>query len=185
MPEYTDEEIALQVQQGKTEQFGILVERYEEKMTRYARRFFSRHEEIQDLVQTVFLHTYENIRSFDAKRRFSPWIYRIAHNEFVNALKKKKRDPLTFFDMDVVLPRSAVDDETADKIFSKKETSKALEKCLAKLDVKYREPLVLYYFQDLGYKDIAEVLHVPVATIGVRLKRGRALLKKKCGSLDL
>jgi len=87
--EKTDEEIALMVQQGDIQAFGMLVDRYERKIKRYAKKFISSAEDAKDLAQEVFMKAYANIQSFNAERRFSPWIYRIAHNEFVNALKKK------------------------------------------------------------------------------------------------
>src|ERR1700727_2292342 len=92
MPEQTDEEIAVLVQNGDAEAFRVIMERYEPKMTRYAKRFLFGADDAKDLLQEVFIKTYVNIKSFDPERRFSPWIYRIAHNEFVNALKKKKKD---------------------------------------------------------------------------------------------
>src|ERR1700685_1546732 len=90
--ERTDEEIVKEVQGGDVESFRILVERYEPKMTRYARRFLFGADDAKDLLQEIFIKTYTNINSFDTERRFSPWIYRIAHNEFVNALKKKTKE---------------------------------------------------------------------------------------------
>ena len=66
--ESTDEEIARMVQSGETEYFGILIERYEAKMLRYAKRFLFHHEDSKDLAQDVFLKAYTNIKSFDVSR---------------------------------------------------------------------------------------------------------------------
>jgi len=85
----TDEAIAARVQNGDADAFSVLLERYEKKIFRYAGKFLSHPDDIKDIVQDVFVKAYVNIKSFDASRRFSPWIYRIAHNEFINALKKK------------------------------------------------------------------------------------------------
>ena len=92
--EDTDEYIAGQVQTGNVQSFGTLVERYEEKLRRYARRFLFGYTDAEDLVQDVFVKSYTNIQSFDTSRSFSSWIYRIAHNEFINAIKKKGKEPL-------------------------------------------------------------------------------------------
>jgi RNA polymerase sigma-70 factor (ECF subfamily) len=177
--ERNDEEVAIQVQKGDIEAFRILVERYEAKMTRYAKRFFFDGDEGKDLVQEVFIKAYVNIKSFDASRRFSPWIYRIAHNEFVNNIKKrqKERENVSIFDFDVLFPH-LVAKETADDGFNKAEVKSMLEKSLSKLNAKYKEPLVLYYFEDMDYREIADILHIPISTVGVRLQRGRAMLKK-------
>lgn len=172
-----DEEIASLVQHGDTESFGILVERYEAKMMRYARKFLFSKEDIEDLVQNVFIKAYTNIQGFHTKRRFSPWIYRIAHNEFINAIKKKKRQPLFFLDTDTIFPHPQALDAIDQKIHDN-DLKNTLLHYLDRLDPKYREPIILFYFEELGYMDIAEVLHIPVSTVGVRIRRGKTILQK-------
>ncbi len=177
-----DEEVVQMVQSGKIESFGILVKRYEAKMVRYARKFLFNHNDVEDLVQEVFIKAYTNIQSFDASRKFSAWLYRIAHNEFINAIKKKGKEPVPFFDLDILLPRS-VSSENADKETNEREIRRMIDKCLDKLDIKYREPLILYYFEELSYKEIADILHIPMATVGIRLKRGKENMKSLCQKL--
>lgn len=179
MPEQTDEEIAHAVQKGDVESFRILVERYEPKMARYAKRFLFASDDAKDLVQEIFIKVYTNIRSFDADRRFSPWIYRIAHNEFVNSLKKKnkERGNLSLFYVDVLFPHP-IAKETADNEVHRREIKELLEGSLDKIDMKYRAPLMLYYLEDMDYKEVADILRIPVSTVGVRLQRGKLLLKK-------
>ncbi len=170
------------VQAGKIESFGILVKRYQAKMLRYARRFLFNYHDIEDLVQEVFIKAYTNIQSFDASKKFSAWLYRIAHNEFINAIKKKGKEPMPFFDLDILLPRLASKDE-ADKKTNQREICQMIEQCLDKLDFKYREPLILYYFEELTYREIADVLRIPVPTVGVRLKRAKKSIKSFCQKL--
>ena len=177
--ERSDEEIVALVQGGDIESFQILVERYEAKITRYAKRFFFDGDEGKDVVQEVFIKSYVNIKSFDTERRFSPWIYRIAHNEFVNNIKKRQkfRDNISIFDFDLLMPH-LVAKETADEGFSKEELKNLLNESLDKIGEKYKDPLVLYYLEDMDYKEIADILRIPVSTVGVRLQRGKAMLKK-------
>jgi len=179
MRETTDEEVAVAVQGGDTESFKVLMERYEPNIHRYARRFLFQGDDVKDIVQEVFIKAYVNIRSFDPNRRFSPWLYRIAHNEFVNAIKKKQkeREHTTIFDFDVLFPH-LIAKETADGDMAKKELKEMLDASLDKLSPKYKEPLILYYFEEMDYKTIADVLRIPVSTVGVRLQRGRATLQK-------
>lgn len=174
--ERTDEAIARDVQSGKMEAFGILVRRYEAKMLRYVRHFLFGYEDAEDMVQEVFLKAYVNIRSFNASKKFSSWLYRIAHNEFINAIKKKGREHLSLFDLDTLFPHP-VSQENIDKEINSRELREALDKILGKVDIKYREVLVLYYFEELNYREIADVLHIPTPTVGVRLKRGRQIVK--------
>ena len=173
----SDEDLAIKVQQGDSESFGILVERYEGKLKRYAKKFLFDNEDVEDLVQNVFLKAYSNIQSFNAKMKFSPWIYRIAHNEFINKLKKRNSESLYFFDMDTIFPSlsfSAVDDDKADEV----ELKKNIEQWLGKLDTKYKEPIILYFFEELSYKDISEILKIPISTVGVRINRGKQIIRK-------
>ncbi len=171
MAEQSDEMIAQLVQSGDTESFGILVERYEQKIKRYAKRFLFGHDDVHDVVQDVFIKAYVNIKSFDTKRTFSPWLYRIAHNEFINAIKKRGKERLTFFDSDTLFPHPIYEKYEDTVEFSQEagELKKALEVCIDKLDPKYREPLVLYYYEEIDYKEIADILQIPISTVGIRL----------------
>ena len=180
MDEITDETVAQRVQNGNVEAFALLVERYEKKITRYAKKFLSHPDDIKDIVQDVFVKVYVNIKSFDVKRRFSPWIYRIAHNEFVNALKKNKAAKLSFIDFDVLFPHP-VAKETADSDVDRNDLRRMLDGYLEEMPVKYREPLVLYYFEEMSYREIADVMRLPVPTVGIRLQRGKLLLKEIVG----
>ncbi len=177
--ERTDEEIVVLVQKGDVDSFRVIMDRYEPKIARYARRFLFSGDEAKDLLQEVFIKTYVNIKNFDVTRRFSPWIYRIAHNEFVNAAKKRKkeRNLISLAYLDILFPHP-IAKEAADTEINRKELKKILDRSLDKIDAKYRAPLMLYYYEDMDYKEIAEILRVPVSTVGVWLQRGRATLRK-------
>ena len=177
MQDATDEQIAQAVQEGDVDAFGELMSRYEEKLKRYARKFLSRQEDIEDLVQDVFIKAYEHIQSFDTDQRFSPWIYRIAHNTFVNELKRKSRFGFGVFDPDVVLPL-VPGKETADGETLRAELKEEVEAHLDSLPEKYREVMILFYFEELSYAEISDVLQIPVTTVGVRMNRARAKLSE-------
>lgn len=172
----TDEVIATKVQKGDSEAFGELMQRYEAKLLRYAGRFIDG-EDAKDHVQDVFIKAYTNIQSFDVSRRFSPWIYRIAHNEFVNAAEKRWREKIFPFDLDLLFPQPVAPD-TSDFKVRQEDMRRMLEQGLDKVPLKYKEPLILYYFDEMDYKEISDVLQIPVSTVGVRLNRGKALLRK-------
>jgi len=176
MNDTTDEHIARLVQAGDADKFGVLVERYEAKLKRYARKFLNLKEDIEDLVQDVFIKSYTNIQSFDSKQRFSPWVYRIAHNTFVNELKRKERGSFIFFDTDTILPHIPAK-ETTDGELLDAELRAELDTLLIEVPSKYREVLVLHYFEELSYQEISEILQIPVTTVGVRMNRGRKKLK--------
>lgn len=174
--EQSDEALAVSVQGGDTEKFGALVERYEGKLLRYGRKFLSAPQDIEDIVQDVFVSTFQNMKSFDASQKFSPWIYRIAHNAFVNALKKKSRNPLLLVDFDALIAHPVYEDP-APREREQREMKQMLETGLEQLAPRYREVLILYYLEDMAYKEIADILQVPTGTVGIRLKRAREALR--------
>lgn len=172
----TDEEVVLSIKNGNTTNFEILMNRYSDKLKRYARKFLLDKTDRDDLLQDVFIKTYQNLESFDDTRKFSPWIYRIAHNEFINKVKKKLKEKLIPIDFDIFFPHPEAKEKT-DKSMDTFLTEKIIEKYLNVLDTKYREVLVLYFYEEMDYKDISEVLSIPVSTVGVRLNRAKDKLK--------
>lgn len=173
----TDESIASKVQGGDSSLFGMLLERYEVKLTRYVRKFIANPEDAQDITQEVFIKAYRNIRSFNTNRKFSSWIYRIAHNEAINFLKKRRVQTIPLLEFDTLFPHTLKDDKlnTAQDFEIKDMVAGSLEL----IDLKYRAPLSLYYLEGFDYKEISDILRIPVATVGVRLSRGKAMLQKK------
>lgn len=180
----SDREIARLVQEGEEELFGIIIDRYEDKLIRYGWHFLNTKEDIEDIVQEVFIKIYKNIQSYNSKKKFSPWMYRIAHNEFVNKLDKKSRSPLHFFDPDEIFPHLLAREENSTDKYAKKELAQTLKNCLKDLGPKYREAVILYYFEDLSYEEIAEIIRVPTATVGTRLRRAKKKLKNSCPQLN-
>ncbi len=179
----TDEELAGRVQHGDHDAVGVLVERYERKLLRYGSKFLSNRQDIEDIVQDVFVNTYKNIQSFDSSQRFSPWIYRIAHNGFVDALKQHARKPLIFFDVDTLFAHPV--DEHAETEREQREMRDMIDRGLDKLPIKYREILILHYLEELKYKEIADVLRIPTGTVGIRLQRAKEALRTVYKKMNL
>lgn len=184
MEDRTDEAYAIAVQRGDKEAFGALVERYEEKLLRYGKRFLAERRDVEDIVQEVFVSAYRNIQSFDPSQRFSPWIYRIAHNAFVDGLRKNSRNPFTLVDFDTFVSYP-VHDDSAERDRDQREIKTLIDRGLAKLSPKYREVLILYYAEELSYKEIADVLRVPIGTVSARVKRAKDELKKVYQDINL
>jgi RNA polymerase sigma-70 factor (ECF subfamily) len=173
----SDEALAALVQGNNQEALGVLMDRYQAKLMRYGRRFLAQDADIADAVQDVFIKAYENIQSFDATRRFSPWIYRIAHNTFVNELRRKSREPLLYIDLDTILAHPSYEfDPAAEE--ERTEMKALMDKGLSALSPAYKEVIILYYVEDQSYQEISEILEVPLGTVGVRLRRAREALKK-------
>jgi RNA polymerase sigma-70 factor (ECF subfamily) len=156
----------------------VLVERYEAKLLRYATYLIKDYDVASDVTQDTFIKAYINLRSFKSGNAFSPWIYRILHNEAMNVIKRNKKT-LTFSDMGDASNNFFVSFAT-DHVLDKNMLRTNVQKCLGKIDIKYQEVLALYFFDNLKYEEISEILHVPASTIGVRISRGKATLKKIC-----
>jgi RNA polymerase sigma-70 factor (ECF subfamily) len=180
----TDEQVVLLIQQGDKERFGILMERYDKKLSRYGKKFLSGKENIEDIVQDVFISTFQNINNFDTSLKFSSWIYRIAHNAFVNGLKKDQRSAIPHFDLDIFVSHTIYEDTlTEEKEYE--ETRKMLDAGLDQLQPKYKEVLILHYLEDLSYKEISDILQIPTGTVGIRARRGREALKKVYAKMNI
>lgn len=172
--EETDEAIVSRIQQGYTNEIGTLIDRYESKLKRYLEKNIRTREDITDILQDVFVKTYTNIHRFDIQQRFSPWIYRIAHNEMVNYIKKKKSLPFSWFEPDVLIP--FLQESTDESVLLKSDRAyekERIEKILDKIPPAQREILTLYFYEELSYKEISDVLRIPIATVGVRLTRAK------------
>ena len=179
----SDEQLARLVQDGDTDKFGLLMERYQAKLFRYGKKFLSDNDNIEDVVQDVFIKTYQNIKSFDTSQRFSPWVYRIAHNTYINAIKKRSIGPMYLFDFDTLLSYTVVDDPVV-REKEQKEMKEIVDKGLSLIEPKYREILVLFYIEELSYKEISEILHIPIGTVGVRIMRAKEILKEAIGKTE-
>jgi RNA polymerase sigma-70 factor (ECF subfamily) len=156
--------------------FEELMVRYEVKLIRYVRSLGIEQNLAEDVVQECFVKAYRKIRSFNPKKgKWSSWIYRIAHNCAMDSFKKQKKD-LTV-DEDEWWEGIAVP-ETISEELNLKINAKVLNNGLVALDSKYREPLILYFIESKGYKEIGEILRMPTATVSTRIKRGKESLKK-------
>jgi RNA polymerase sigma-70 factor (ECF subfamily) len=175
----TDEHIVGEALVHK-EAFGELVRRYETRLTRYLHRLgVHRHEDAEDLLQNIFLKTYRNLNEFDRNLKFSSWIYRIAHNETMSFFRSRSVRPegslLNDSEEALDMLRSGLD--------SSREAehgldSKHLSKALSLLDAKYRDVIVLRYFEEREYAEISDILRIPSGTVATLLNRAKKKLQK-------
>lgn len=172
----SDEELAKKTIENP-ESFNPLIEKYAKKIRRYVARIIGNWQDSEDLTQEIFLKAYENIASFNSKLKFSSWLYRIAHNESVNFIKKNYRHKNIEFS-DEIKNDLFNDKSTLQKIIEKEE-SKAVREGLLKLSSRDRELLELYYFEKKSYLEISDILKLSVNSIGPTIKRARLKLKNK------
>ena len=161
---WTDEEIIEKIQDVKTINYGfnLLMDKYQEKVYWVIRRMVIEHEAADDVAQETFVKVWKNIESFKGDSKLYTWIYRIATNEALNHLRKKKR---RFFlpigDVEHEL-RSSLD---ADVYYTGDDIQLKLQKALLKLPEKQRLVFNMKYFEEMKFKDIAEVMEVSVGSL--------------------
>lgn len=170
----SDEELVKKIRTKDTELYAILVERYQKKLLRYANNLIHDTSKATDVVQDSFVKAFININSFDGKKNFSSWMYRIVHNEAMNAVKKYKKEIPFWEGFDFQSDENIEDD------FEQKEHFYAVKKCLHEIPVRYSEPLILFYFEKKSYEEISDILRIPKGTVATRINRAKKLMKKLC-----
>lgn len=173
---HSDEELVELVRSKDQELYRELVKRYQGKLLRYANYLVRDEEPAADVVQEALIKAFVNLQSFNTRKKFSSWLYRIVHNEAVNYLKKSKK--VTPFAGRGWLADRAKGETDLENDFLQKEKEENVRRGLAKLPLKYREPLALFYFEEKSYEEISDILRMPVGTVGTRISRGKILLRE-------
>lgn len=175
----SDEKLVVYVREKDKEAYSEVVRRYGDKLWRYVQYMIRDGDLAAEIVQRAMVKGYENLNSFDVRRKFSSWIYRIAHNETISEMRGRKK--ILYWPLDADLwgvfesRELSPEDKLDDKLMKK-----WLDSCMADLSEKYRAVLVLYYLEEKSYEEISEILRISMGTVGTRLSRGKALVKKLC-----
>jgi len=177
----SDEELVEKIRGENSELFAEIIERYQQKLYRYLRYLTNRPSEAEDILQDVFIKAYRNLLGFNTKKKFSSWIYRIAHNEGVNFIKKlNRRKEISLQGLGKIdsIPNGKNNSPLDAQV--RKEIQEKIKECLDELEAKYREPLILYYFEDKNYREISDILRTSTNTVGTLIFRGKRILKAIC-----
>ncbi|MFZ3057745.1 MAG: RNA polymerase sigma factor [Minisyncoccales bacterium] len=182
MDQLTDEQIVSIILNGDKDLYREIIRRYEKKLSHYLLKFLSDRDDMEDILQVVFIKVYKNLYGFDVDKKFSSWIYRIAHNEAVNYLKKRKIGRISLDDVEYKLIDEKADIRgEADKMFLKED----VEKVLNEMETKYKEPMVLFYFESMSYDEISDILRIPKNTVGTLIMRGKKSIKDKLEEINI
>lgn len=166
----SDTDLAIRLQQADMTALSLLIDRYQSPLTRYVSYLGC--VEPEDSVQETFIKLYQNIQSYNPSKKFSSWLYRIAHNTAISHLRAR-HFTLPFAEyLDSWVSQSQAVELDFDQ--------SAVKNCLASLPPHYREVLVLYYFEDKSYAEIMDILRLPQGTVSARINRAKKLLKDLC-----
>jgi RNA polymerase sigma-70 factor, ECF subfamily len=169
----SDEEIVKLVREKDKELYSHIIRRYQNKLMRYVISLVTDEPKAADVVQETFIKAYINLNNFNLKKKFSSWIYRIAHNESMNTFRYKKQISL-FDNIDFDSGVNLEDD------LVKKELQVHVKECFAQMPIIYREPLSLYFLEEKSYEEISDILRMPIGTVGTRINRAKLIMKKIC-----
>jgi RNA polymerase sigma-70 factor, ECF subfamily len=167
--------------------YALILRRWHPILSRYLRRLLGQSAEAtDDVLQDVFIKVYLSLNGYDHARPFGPWIYRIARNEALNFLRKRKTEPpmVTGEEAQLIIQRlsDGVDlQETTEHLRIDEKVRSAINR----LDLRYRDVLVLRFLEDKGYDEIAEIMRVPSGTVATLISRGTKQLRAALQEMGL
>jgi len=142
-------------------------------------RLFRNEEDALDFSQDVYEKAFSRLDQFAGRAKFSTWLYSLALNEGLNRLRKKKTE--WFFSSDDEIETMAISGIGSDpfQALSARDQNEVVAKALESLPEKYRLPLLLYYYEELSYANIAVKLSINEGTLKANIHRGKQILRKK------
>lgn len=157
----TDEQIlALVKEAGQQERgFRLLLQKYQERLYWHIRHMVVEHEDANDVVQNCFIKVFRGIQRFEGKSALYTWLFRIATNESISFLKKKKKRSADSLDQEALQVAERL---TADVYFDGNAIQLALQKAIQQLPEKQRIVFQMRYFQEMSYQQMSEVLGTSV-----------------------
>jgi RNA polymerase sigma-70 factor, ECF subfamily len=171
---------------GNRDKFRELVEKYQERIFRLVDRLVGNPTEAEDLTQQSFIEAFMGLRRYDRSRSFLTWLMSIAINNCRDHLKSHKRRERQL--------TGEVDEREAlfmghipnpHQVLESQQNVEQIAKAFHRLDAKYRIPLLLKDVEELDYKEMQEILHLPLTTLKMRVIRARAQLQEQLSWLNV
>lgn len=173
-----------QVKKGDKSAFEDVIALYQDKIYRHCLRMIGNAHEAEDIAQEAFIRAYVNIHSFDDRRKFSTWLYRIATNLTIDHIRKRKPD--YYLDAQIKGTEgldmySQLTSDTASPVeeVESMELQAYIHQGIAGLPPKYRSIIILRYLEEFSLQEISDTLDIPLGTVKTRIHRGREALRKK------
>ncbi len=175
----SDAELLQRYAAGEEAAFREIVNRYKNGLYTFLKRFLNRHDLIEDVFQETFLQLFTSRESFDSSRPLRPWLFTIAANKAKDALRKQQRtaaipigtisesEEMSFDD---VLNALTFDSTRPYEKLEKSEIASQVREVIATMPDNLREILILAYFNKFSYKQMAQILSIPMGTVKSRLQ---------------
>ena len=161
--------------EGDGRAFERLVRSYHDLVFSVVRGIMGRNDEAEDVVQEIFIKVYRNLGGFRGESRLSTWIYRIARNEAINAVKRSRHD---FEPLDDATGLESRERGPAER-FERKRSKRFVEELIETLDDQHRIAIELRYMGEKSYDEIAEIMDIPIGTVKTYIHRAKAAMKKR------
>jgi RNA polymerase sigma-70 factor (ECF subfamily) len=179
LPSCSDEDLLLRYRRGQTEAFGVLLRRYERELYGYLRRYVGDASLAEDVFQNTFLQLHLKVGHYERGRPVRPWLYTIATNQAIDALRRAGRHQAVSLDerhepdgageaqtlMEMLASREPEPPDSAGGL----ERGERVRAGIGRLPDFLRQVLLMAYFQGLKYREIADALGIPVGTVKSRL----------------
>ena len=182
---YEEQALVDRARAGDASAFTELVEKYERKIFRLAKHITQNDEDAEDVLQESFMKAYSNLDSFQGQSKFYTWLVRIAVNEALMKLRKRKSDKTVSLDEphetdeDTVTREIAVWDDDPEKRYSRDELRDILGRAVESLKPAFRTVFVLRDIEELSTEETAEALGISIPAVKSRLLRARLQLRER------
>lgn len=175
------EHVIAACQRGDREAFRLLFEAYKDKVYSVALYFFGGDAALAaDITQQVFLKLFTKLAQFRRESEFTTWLYRLAMNACLDEQRKRRR----FVPFGDSLPsRPPANRRTQEEARARGELAECVQEAIASLKPKLRMAILLKYFEELSYEEIAVVLNCSKGTVASRLNRGHKILARRLAYL--
>ncbi len=168
---------------GDQTAYEKLMKKYYQLIYNLIYRMISRKEDVEDLTQEAFIKAFNSLQNFDKQFAFSTWLFKIATNNAIDYLRKKKLNTFSI-DRDIESEESDFKFEIPDhenkpdRVIIEDERKKILDEAIESLPPKYKEVILLRHKMDKEYEEISKELKLPLGTVKAHIFRGRELLNK-------
>lgn len=173
-----DEDRIRRAQAGDPESFADLVRTYQGPVYSLAWRLAGNAEDARDLAQEAFLKIYLALPKYRFDAPLRTWLLRIVTNHCLDWLRRRPPPSVPLDAAGAATAPAATDSEVESRL-----AAEALRQAVRELPPHYQVIVILHYTQDLSYREIADVLRIPVRTVETRLARARALLRRRLGAI--
>jgi len=171
----SDDALVERALKGDMSAFSRLYDRYEKPLFNFICQYVGDYEAAQDVFQETFIRAYRKLQRYQLGTNFSAWLHRIAINQSKDEFKRRRRRPISSItqseggeETDLL---ATISDEslTPEELLTRKEQAGRVRRALTRLTKDHMQVILLYVFQGMAYKDIAETLGIPIGTVKSRM----------------